>query len=106
MVQTVAVALSHTVANQERNEGQFQAEFNITLYYLRGVLCELETAMRDCSVSIPPNVTSDVIPPEFRYLDKTDSRWFDFIVLREYIKTLNYITRMFEHLKKNSQKIK
>lgn len=102
-VQTVAVALSHTVNNQDINNGKFKVEFDNAFKYLRYVLCELETVMRDCSISVPPNVKSDIIPHEFRQLDKSTSGAFDFIVLREYIKTLNYVTKMFEYFRKNNQ---
>lgn len=104
--QIVAVALSHTVVNQERNRGRFLEEFNVTSYYLSAVLCELQSVMRECSVAFPPNVTVDIIPPELRVLDKTESAAFDFVVLRELIKTLNYISNMMEYIKKNMQSFK
>lgn len=105
-VQTIAVALTYTVRNQVRNRGQFTEKFEGAYHYLRIVLCELETIMGDCSVAMPPNVEDDIIPSEFHHLDKTESKPYDFVVLREYIKTLNYVTKMLEHLKKGSQEIK
>lgn len=105
-MQTIAVALTHTMRNQDQNMGKFVREFNVAFHYLRNVLCELETAMRDCSVPIPPSVEADIVPSEFHHLNKTESGPFDFMVLIEYIKTLNYITKMLEHFKKTSQEIK
>lgn len=100
-LQILFVALEHTVANLDKNGDRFQKDFQASLDYLRNVVCELSTAMGDNNIPLPAQVTREFIPAEFRDLDKTESRMFNFVVLCEYIKRMNYIIKLLEHLKNN-----
>lgn len=83
--------------------GQLVEKFQSVQYGLNAVLCEIRYVMQVIGVRIDELVAKDILPPG--YLDKaTEMRRNnrDFLILRDYIKLLDFLTPLFTTLYRNS----
>ncbi|CAG9865048.1 unnamed protein product [Phyllotreta striolata] len=89
-LQTVSAGLE-LIIEYEKHE-----EFETLKSYLRAVLCEIYTALMDCQLTLPENVTRSIVPPEIRGMIKIpETKFRNWIIFKNFIDTLNCITDVF-----------
>ncbi|KAF3427991.1 hypothetical protein E2986_05755 [Frieseomelitta varia] len=104
-MQKYAVGLEQIVWDQENLKLQFRDQFKDTEYRLRTVLCELQVALVERQLSSRPDVTRDIMKPEFRNLSSSETfrNLRDWLIFRDYMNGLEYVVQVFEHLRRGLQ---
>lgn len=69
------------------------------------VLCELQVALVERQLSSRPDVTRDIMSPEFRAISSSETfrNLRDWLIFRDYMNGLEYVVQVFEHLRRNLQ---
>ncbi|XP_050421385.1 uncharacterized protein LOC126833870 [Adelges cooleyi] len=97
-LQHLAVGLEQVSWDQDRDRQPFSKDFKEATFKLRAVLCEISVALIEINETVPAPVSRDIMPVESRI--STDNRSLrDWLILREYITSLQYIIQVFEFLK-------
>ncbi|XP_034179023.1 uncharacterized protein LOC117603719 [Osmia lignaria lignaria] len=104
-MQKYAVGLEQIVWDQEDLQLEFRNQFEQTEYKLRTVLCELQVALVERQLSSRPDVTRDIMSPEFRAISSSETfrNLRDWLIFRDYMNGLEYVVQVFEHLRRNLQ---
>nr|XP_031841120.1 uncharacterized protein LOC116430734 [Nomia melanderi] len=104
-MQKYAVGLEQIVWDQEDLQLEFREQFKDTEYKLRTVLCELQVALVERQLSSRPDVTREIMKPEFRTMasSATFRNLRDWLIFRDYMNGLEYVVQVFEHLRRGLQ---
>ncbi|XP_076669287.1 uncharacterized protein LOC143369349 [Andrena cerasifolii] len=104
-MQKYAVGLEQIVWDQEDLQLEFRKKFKETEYNLRTVLCELQVALVERQLSPRPDVTRDIMKPEFRAVSSSETyrNLRDWLIFRDYMNGLEYVVQVFEHLRRGLQ---
>ncbi|CAL7945651.1 unnamed protein product [Xylocopa violacea] len=99
-MQKYAVGLEQIVWDQEDLQLDFRTEFKDTDNKLRTVLCELQVALVERQLSPRPDVTRDIMKPEYRTMASSETfrNLRDWLIFRDYMNGLEYVVQVFEHL--------
>jgi len=74
--------------------------FNVLMLLFSQVLCEIQVAIEERSVTRRPDVTRDVMTSDFRTMtDMTSRDLRDWLIFREYMNGLEYVIQVFSHLR-------
>ncbi|KAL0130020.1 hypothetical protein PUN28_001955 [Cardiocondyla obscurior] len=99
-MQKCAVGLEQIVLDQKDYQPIYYQKFMEAEWKLRAVLCEIQVALGERSVVPRPDVTRDVMPPDFRTTtDMTFRDLRDWLIFREYMNGLEYVIQVFSHLR-------
>ncbi|XP_050546588.1 uncharacterized protein LOC126909063 isoform X2 [Daktulosphaira vitifoliae] len=97
-MQNLAVGLEQVSWDQDRDRLPYSKDFKEATFKLRAVLCEISVAIIEINETATPPVSRDIMPAESR--SSADNRSLrDWLILREYITSLQYIIQVFEFLK-------
>lgn len=96
-LQKLAVGLEQAVWDLKSN-GRFGKEFRENEAQLHLVLCEIQNAIVDRELEGRKDVSREIMSMDFRKLNSTETRQRDFIILRDYIKALDFIIQSFSHM--------
>ncbi|CAH1100392.1 unnamed protein product [Psylliodes chrysocephalus] len=89
-LQTVSAGLELMLEHEKYNE------FERLKSYLRSVLCEIYTALRECQLNLPEDVSRSVVPQEIRnMIEIPETNIRNWIIFRNFIDTLNGVTDIF-----------
>lgn len=70
------------------------------MLFFSQVLCEIQVALEERSVTRRPDVTRDVMTSDFRTMtDMTYRDLRDWLIFREYMNGLEYVIQVFSHLR-------
>lgn len=65
---------------------------------LKFVLCEIFSVLDECHLTLPPDVTREIIPDDcISLVDQIETKTTDWIIFREYVNMLEYILRVFRN---------
>ncbi|XP_011158053.1 uncharacterized protein LOC105194690 [Solenopsis invicta] len=99
-MQKYAVGLEQVVLDQKDYQPKYHQKFTEAEWKLRAVLCEIQVALEERSVTRRPDVTRDVMTPDFRTMtDMTFRDLRDWLIFREYMNGLEYVIQVFSHLR-------
>ncbi|XP_018395709.1 PREDICTED: uncharacterized protein LOC108774167, partial [Cyphomyrmex costatus] len=99
-MQKYAVGLEQVVWDQKDYQPKYHQKFTEAEWKLRAVLCEIQVAIEERSVTRRPDVTRDIMPPDFRKTtDMTSRDLRDWLIFREYMNGLEYVIQVFSHLR-------
>uniref|UniRef100_T1IIR0 Uncharacterized protein n=1 Tax=Strigamia maritima TaxID=126957 RepID=T1IIR0_STRMM len=99
-LQHYAVGLEQLVMDQILHGGDFLDHFRQLEGKLRQVLCELQLAMIEMKIKQNPDVQRIIMAHQYRDLDSKTARDLrDWIVLRDYIGALDFVSTIFSHFK-------
>ncbi|XP_076345868.1 uncharacterized protein LOC143244664 isoform X2 [Tachypleus tridentatus] len=83
--------------------GQFLDHFQEVENRIREVLCELQLGMYTLKIRQNPDVMKNVMSTEYRDIPEESKRNLrDYLILRDYLKSITYILELFKHLLKIS----
>ncbi|XP_022239176.1 uncharacterized protein LOC106457500 isoform X1 [Limulus polyphemus] len=83
--------------------GQFLDHFQEVENRIREVLCELQLGMYTLKIRQNPDVMKNVMSTEYRDIPEESKRNLrDYLILRDYLKSITYIWELFRHLLKIS----
>uniref|UniRef100_T1IEV2 Uncharacterized protein n=1 Tax=Rhodnius prolixus TaxID=13249 RepID=T1IEV2_RHOPR len=101
-LQTISVGLEQVHHDKTRHSAQFSEEFAQAQFKLRQVLCEVESALTVRAPDIKiVDVTRTVMASEYRNMkDETYRDLRDWIIFRDYMNCLEYLTDVCEFFKK------
>lgn len=101
-LQVIAAGVDLVFTNEQYEQ------FRDTKYYLKLVLCEIFAILDEYQLTLPPDVTREIIPSDCALLvDQTAAKTRDWIIFREYVNMLEYILRIFRnHTPKHAMIIK
>ncbi|XP_017775080.1 PREDICTED: uncharacterized protein LOC108561586 [Nicrophorus vespilloides] len=98
-LQKFAVGLEQIVWDQEDNRGAFLKNFTDTEYNLRSLLCEIQMAIIELGLSQKPDITRDLMGPDFRSItDATERNLRDWLIYRDYMSALDYTVKAFGNI--------
>ncbi|EGI69027.1 hypothetical protein G5I_02195 [Acromyrmex echinatior] len=99
-MQKYAVGLEQVVLDQKDYQPKYHQKFTEAEWKLRAVLCEIQVAIEERSVTRRPDVTRDVMTSDFRTMtDMTSRDLRDWLIFREYMNGLEYVIQVFSHLR-------
>ncbi|XP_011878734.1 PREDICTED: uncharacterized protein LOC105568007 [Vollenhovia emeryi] len=99
-MQKYAVGLEQVVLDQKDYQPKYHQKFTEAEWKLRAVLCEIQVALEERSVTRRPDVTRDVMTSDFRTMtDMTFRDLRDWLIFREYMNGLEYVIQVFSHLR-------
>lgn len=99
-MQKYAVGLEQVVLDQKDYQPKYHQKFTEAEWKLRAVLCEIQVALEERSVTRRPDVTRDVMTSDFRTMtDMTFRDLRDWLIFREYMNGLEYVVQVFSHLR-------
>ncbi|TGZ51300.1 Uncharacterized protein DBV15_07778 [Temnothorax longispinosus] len=102
-MQKYAVGLEQVVLDQKDYQPKYHQKFTEAEWKLRAVLCEIQVALEERSVTRRPDVTRDVMTSDFRTMtDMTFRDLRDWLIFREYMNGLEYV---IQRQKISSQKL-
>ncbi|XP_018406254.1 PREDICTED: uncharacterized protein LOC108782472 [Cyphomyrmex costatus] len=101
-MQKYAVGLEQVVWDQKdyhpRNQSYHQKFVEVECK-LQAVLCMIQVAIEERCVTRRPDVTRDIMPPDFRNTTDMTSRGLrDWLIFRDYMNGLEYVIQVFSHL--------
>ncbi|XP_025197122.1 uncharacterized protein LOC112595931 [Melanaphis sacchari] len=97
-MQNVAVGLEQVAWDQDREMLPYAKYFNETTLKLKTILCEVSMAIYDINETPEPHVERDIMPIESR-ISRDNQSLRDWLILREYMTSLQYVIEAFGYLK-------
>ncbi|XP_026805126.1 uncharacterized protein LOC113548445 [Rhopalosiphum maidis] len=97
-MQNLAVGLEQVAWDQDREMLPYAKYFNETTLKLRTILCEVSMAIYDINETPEPYVSRDIMPMESR-ISRDNQSLRDWLILREYMTSLQYLIEAFGYLK-------
>ncbi|XP_016664053.1 uncharacterized protein LOC100575771 isoform X1 [Acyrthosiphon pisum] len=97
-MQNLAVGLEQVAWDQDREMLPYAKYFNETTLKLRTILCEVSMAIYEINDTPEPHVSRDIMPIESR-ISRDNQSLRDWLILREYMTSLQYVIEAFGYLK-------
>lgn len=99
-MQIIAVAVDQMIADEEHRKGPLTEDYksNIESYVL-SVLCEIQTAANTLGTSRYEDVKRTIIDEKDKNGDDTTMLTRHYLIIRDYLRVLEYIIECYEHLK-------
>ncbi|XP_025422766.1 uncharacterized protein LOC112692339 [Sipha flava] len=96
-MQNLAVGLEQVAWDQDRERLSFAKDFKNITFQLRAILCEMSMAISEMNET-EPRVSRNIMPMRLR-VSRDNRSLRDWLILREYITSLQYVIEVFVHLK-------
>ncbi|KAL6262735.1 hypothetical protein P5V15_005525 [Pogonomyrmex californicus] len=101
-MQKYAVGLEQVVFDQKDYQPEFYMKFKEAEGQLRAVLCEIQVALDERSLTRRPDVTRDIMADEYRLMTSLTFRDLrSWLIYREYMNGLEYVIQVFKHLRRH-----
>ncbi|CAG7672456.1 unnamed protein product [Allacma fusca] len=102
-LQKFAVGLEQIVLDQAVYGGNFHQHFHEAEFQLKYVLCELQIAMLEKSIS-HEDITREIMSQTYRDLDDRTARNLrDWLIFRDYVNVLEYLKQVFKYFLEKSK---
>jgi hypothetical protein len=102
-LQKFAVGLEQIVLDQAVYGGNFHHHFHEAEFQLKYVLCELQIAMLEKSIS-HEDITREIMSQTYRDMDDRTARNLrDWLIFRDYVNVLEYLRQVFKYFLEKSK---
>lgn len=99
-MQYFAVGIHQVLMDMEQHNGKLLHRFKKIKDDLYSVLCEVQLGMYVKGIEVDEHVLQDVMSHKYRDIESDTIRNFrDFLILRDYIKVLDFVFQLFAHLR-------
>lgn len=99
-LQIIAVAVDQMIIDETKKNGPLSEDYknNIELYVL-SVLCEIQTATKTLNIARHKDVERTIIDEKDKNGDNTTMMTRHYLIIRDYLRLLEYIIECYEHVK-------
>ncbi|KAK9885074.1 hypothetical protein WA026_009298 [Henosepilachna vigintioctopunctata] len=99
-LQRIAVGIDQIVIDETRSGSSFfKSDFEEIETYVLSILCEIETTMVERKLEKRPDIQRHIVPDNLKNGDNTNMNVRNYIILRDYMNILEYVSESFEYLK-------
>ncbi|XP_044761650.1 uncharacterized protein LOC123318929 [Coccinella septempunctata] len=99
-LQIIAVAVDQMISDEEKRRGTLIEDYRKTIeLYVLSVLCEIQTASNTLNVARHKDVERTIIDPKDKNGDDTTMMTRHYLIIRDYLRLLEYIIECYEHVK-------